>query len=68
MPCVFSVLAIKALSMAKLAGEAGSAIRAQTPAYTTGVEMSSRAILKCKVSTTVGTDGRVAAASRGSDR
>jgi thiol:disulfide interchange protein DsbD len=37
MPCVFPVLAIKALSVAKLGGEDRFAIRLQTLAYTAGV-------------------------------
>jgi thiol:disulfide interchange protein len=37
MPCVFPVLAIKALSVVQLRGEAKSVIRAQTLAYTAGV-------------------------------
>jgi thiol:disulfide interchange protein len=37
MPCVFPVLAIKALSVAKLGGEGRFAIRVQTLAYTAGV-------------------------------
>jgi thiol:disulfide interchange protein len=37
MPCVFPVLAIKALSVAKLGGEGRVAIRVQTLAYTAGV-------------------------------
>ena len=37
MPCVFPVLAIKALNVAKLGGESRLAIRVQTLAYTVGV-------------------------------
>ncbi len=37
MPCVFPVLAIKALSLAKLSGEGRAAVRTQTLAYTAGV-------------------------------
>jgi thiol:disulfide interchange protein len=37
MPCVFPVLAIKALSVAKLGGESRFAIRLQTLTYTAGV-------------------------------
>jgi thiol:disulfide interchange protein DsbD len=40
MPCVFPVLAIKALSVAKLGGEGGFAIRVQTVAYTAGVVLT----------------------------
>jgi thiol:disulfide interchange protein DsbD len=40
MPCVFPVLAIKALSVVQLGGEARPAIRAQTLAYTAGVVLT----------------------------
>jgi thiol:disulfide interchange protein len=37
MPCVFPVLTIKTFSVMRLAGEAGSSVRAQALAYTAGV-------------------------------
>jgi DsbC/DsbD-like thiol-disulfide interchange protein len=40
MPCVFPVLAIKAMSVAKLGGESRFAIRVQTLAYTAGVVLT----------------------------
>jgi thiol:disulfide interchange protein DsbD len=37
MPCVFPVLAMKAVALARLSGAAGAAIRAQAASYTAGV-------------------------------
>jgi thiol:disulfide interchange protein/DsbC/DsbD-like thiol-disulfide interchange protein len=44
MPCVFPVLAIKAISVAQLGGEARSSVRAQALAYTAGVVVTMLAI------------------------
>lgn len=44
MPCVFPVLAIKALSLARLGGDSTAAARAQALAYTAGVAVTMLAI------------------------
>ena len=40
MPCVFPVLAMKAVAMARLGGAAGGAIRAEAASYTAGVVLT----------------------------
>jgi thiol:disulfide interchange protein DsbD len=44
MPCVFPVLAMKAMAMAKLGGAARGAIRAEAAAYTAGVVLAFLAV------------------------
>lgn len=44
MPCVFPVLAMKAMAMAKLGGAARSAIRAEAASYTAGVMLAFLAV------------------------